>query len=253
MSDNDMFQEQTTTTETTEAVTPPSSTTDPFADKLNGIKNEQGQPKYKDVDTALEALAASQQFIEQLKAEKAEEQRLRIEREAELSKMGNIDDFVKKLNQPTQTQEQVETPQTSTGLSEEKVAELLQRELQNRDAQSAQSRNLNEVTQKLSEMHGDKSSAFIQKRATELGTTVTELKQLAMTNPKMALAALGTGTTKSSAPTQTSMNLPYTPSEDNPRPQFDRGTTRGGLTSKEVAERFRQSKAYTNKRLGVTE
>lgn len=253
MSDNDMFQEKTTSTEQQKTETPSSTSTDPFADKLNGIKNEQGQPKYKDVETALEALAASQQFIEQLKAEKAEEKRLREEREAELTKMGSIDDFVKKLNPTTQTEEKVATPQTSTGLSEEKVAELLEQRLAARDQQSVQTQNLQTVTAKLSELYGDKSSTYIQQRATELGTTVTELKQLAMNNPKMALAALGGGTVQKQAPSQPSMNLPYTPSEDNQPPKFDRGTTRGGLTSKEVAERFKQSKAYTNKRLGVTE
>lgn len=253
MSDNDMFQETTNTEQPKQTETPSSTSTDPFADKLSVIKNEQGQPKYKDVDTALEALAASQQFIEQLKAEKAEEKRLREEREAELVKMGGIDEFVKKLNPSTQTENKVETPQTSTGLSEEKVAELLEQKLAAREQESRGMTNLQEVTSKLSEVHGDKSSAFIQQRAKELGTTVTELKQLAMTNPRMALAALGEGKTSTPTPTQTSMNLPFKPSEENKPPQFERGTTRGGLTSKEVAERFAQSKAYTNKRLGVTE
>lgn len=252
MSDNDMFTEVTNTPETTQVATPPSSNADPFADKLNKITNEQGQPKYKDIDTALDALAASQQFIETLKAEKAEEQRLRIEQETELTKMGNINDFVNKLNPPAQTPEQVATPQTSTGLSAEEVSTLLQNQLQQRDAQSQQERNLSEVTQKLSEMYGDKSSSFIQQRATELGTTVTGLRELSQSNPKMALAILGNSVPKSNAPTQTSVNLPHTPSESNPIPKFDKGTTRGGLTSKEVAERFNQSKAYTNARLGVT-
>ena len=41
-----------------------------FADLLGSIKNERGEPKYKDVQTALDALKHSQDFIPQLKIEK---------------------------------------------------------------------------------------------------------------------------------------------------------------------------------------
>ena len=253
MSDNDMFNEQPQQ-EQPKVETPPTANSDPFADKLSAIKNEQGEPKYKDTETALEALSASQQFIERLKAEKAEEQRLRVELETKLTKLGSIDDFVKKLNPNTQTNERVETPQNSAGLSEEKVAELLQKHLAQRDQESQQTKNLSEVTQKLSELYGDKSAALIQQRAKELGTTAAGLRDLAKSNPKMALALLSTPSkAPAPAPSQTSMNLPYTPREDNPMPRFEKGTTRGGLSNAELAERFKQSKSYTNKRIGVTE
>lgn len=250
MSDQDPF--QTTPQTSTPEATPPSAPADPFVDKLSGITNEHGEPKYKDVETALDALKASQQFIEQLKKENAEQTRIREEREAELAKLGSIEDFVNRIKPAAPTNEPVVTPPASTGLSEEDVAKLLQKQLEQRDAQSQQEKNLTEVTQRLSELHGDKSSAVIQSRAKELGTTPSGLRQLASTNPAMALELLGAkSSTPTPAPSQSSVHLPHTPKDDNPMPVFEKSTTRGGLTSKEMAERFRKSREYTNKRIGV--
>ena len=55
-----------------------------YADKLSGITNETGEPKYANVETALDALATSQQYIPQLHTQidtmKAELESLRTER-----------------------------------------------------------------------------------------------------------------------------------------------------------------------------
>ena len=49
---------------------PTPSSNDQLANLLTGIKNERGEPKYKDVQTALEALRHSQEYIPTLKQEK---------------------------------------------------------------------------------------------------------------------------------------------------------------------------------------
>ena len=251
MSDQDMFKEEdTTNTEPKQTETQSDAPTDPFADKLKEIVNEQGQPKYKDVETALKALKDSQQFIETLKNEKTQTSAELEQARAELARMGNIDDFVKKLNPAATTEEKVETPPATNGLSEEKVKQLLQEHLQQRDSQSQQTKNLAEVTQKLSEMYGDKSAEYIKQRAQELGTTVADLKTLSMTNPRLAIAALGAPKTKPAA-SQSSVNLPHNPALTNEAPKWERGATRGGLSNKELADRFRQAKEYTNKRIGL--
>lgn len=252
MSDNDMFEEEKNVTKPEQVETPPAPPSDPFADKLQAITNENGEPKYKDVETALEALKASQQFIETLKTEKSQTSAELEQARAELEKMGNIDDFVNRIKPDAKTQEKVETPPKTHSLSEEEITELLQKQLDQRDQQSQQARNLEEVTRKLSEMHGDKSAEYIKQRAKELGTTAAELKNLSMANPNMALALLGTPGKTVPKPSQPStLNLPPNTNEDNPRPKWDRGAARGGLTSAELAERWRQSKDFTNKRIGL--
>lgn len=249
MSDQDMF--NTTPKETTPEVTPPAQP-NPFDDKLKAITNEDGEPKYKDVDTALEALKASQQFIEQLKAEKAEETRKNEEARAELERLGNIESFVERVTKNAKPAEVVETPPTNSGLSEAEIAELVQKQLQQRDTQSQQEKNLEQVVKHLSETHGDKAPEFLKQRATELGTTVDQLKELSRSNPKLAMAAFGSvAKAPSTAPSQSSFTLSPKPSEDNPAPKWEKGATSGGLTDRELAERFRQSKEYTNKRIGL--
>lgn len=256
MSDNDMFNQNSTPNT---PATPEPGQDNLFDDKLKSIVNDQGQPKYADVDTALDALAASQKFIEKLKAEKAAEEAARqaIEDEknkleSDLEKMGSIDDFVKKLNPNAKPNEPAVTPPVNNGLSEEKVAELLQKQLEQRDVQSQQERNLTEVTNKLSEMYGDKSAEHIKQKAQELGTTTKGLKDLSMSNPTMALALLGTPAKSAPKPSQPStLNLTAKPNEDPTKPKWDKSATRGGFTSKEMAERWKESSAYTNKRLGL--
>jgi hypothetical protein len=92
----------------------------------------------------------------------------------------------------------------------------------------------------------------ISQKAKELNTTPAALKELAKTNPTMALTLLSAGSVKSvSLPSQSSVIKPITPNVDNPRPVVERGAARGGFSNKELAEMFNKSKAFTNKRLGL--
>lgn len=250
MPDQDMFEDQNQQQQKQEE-TPPQSQSNPFDDKLKEIVNDKGEPKYRDIETALSALKESQQFIETLKQEKSQTSAELEEARVELERMGNIDDFVKKLNPPATTKETEETPSKTDSLSEEKVEQLLQKHLQQRDTQSQQRKNLEEVTRKLSDVHGDKSAEFIKQRAKELGTTAADLKQLAMTNPRLAMAALETKAKNNAEPSRSQMSSTYTPTDDNPLPTWERGAASGGLTDRELGDRFRQAREYTHKRLGV--
>lgn len=249
MSDQTMFDGTNTQQQATPANT---SQSDPFVDKLMAIRNENGEPKYKTVESALDALAASQSFIETLKQEKkaVEEERDRIA--AERNQLGNIDDFVKKLSPNTQSQNPSATPTNTQGLSEERVAQLLQETLKTRDMAAEQQRNLDAVVGALSQVHGDKASLYISQKAKELNTTPAALKELAKANPTMALTLLGAGNVKTVvSPSQPSVIRPITQVDDNPRPVFERGVSRGGFSNRELLDMFNKSKAYTNKRIGL--
>lgn len=235
--------------------TPVTPQTDPFVDKLMLIKNEKGEPKYKTVDDALVALAHSQKFIEDLKAEKrATEEALAAER-AEREKLGNIDEFVKKLNPNAKPTQPPATPANEDGLSEERVAQLLETTLQKREREKLMQNNLATVQEQIAATHGEKATDFIRNRAKELNTTPAALKELAMTNPTMAMTLLGGGSAKPNpTPSQPSLTKPaIAPKDANvpPRVELGKGVTRGGLSNKELAERFRQSKEFTNKRIGL--
>ncbi len=247
MSDQGMFSENNTNQN---SETPDTSQANPFADQLSGIKNENGEPKYKDVETALKALNESQQYIKTLtdagKAQKGELEQAR----QELAKMGSIDDFVKKISPPTAPTNPPVTPEVSS-LSEEKVVSILAEQM--RVAQEAQSQdaNLKSVIAQLSQIHGDKASSFIKQKAVEMNTTPQALQDLAKANPAMALAALGGGTSSPTQPSRGTTIPPVTSPDDNPMPKWERGIARGGLTNKEIIARMEEAKLYTNKRLGL--
>lgn len=248
MSDQTMFTNENNEQQETPAKPQPN----PFEDKLKAIRNEDGEPKYKDVETALEALAASQQFIETLKTEKRTTEEQLNAMKTELEKMGNIEDFVKRISPNAQEPEKkVETPPTVKGLSEEEVRQLLEDSLTQRDKQSKAEQNLNRVVEELSKVHGDKASAYIQMKAKELNTTPAALKELASSNPTMALTLLGSQAKPSSQSSPSSINSPRTAPNTNEAPHWEKSAARGGLTNSQLMERWRQSKDYTNKRIGL--
>lgn len=246
MSDQDPFNQTQNSTDGN----PVTTQNDPFADQLSSIKNENGEQKYKDVDTALKALQESQQFIKQLKDEKSAVEAKLNEANTELTKMGSIDDFVNKLSPNTEPKADPATPANVEGLSAEKVAEMLDQRMAQQAQSAAEESNFKRVVEALSSVHGDKTAEHIKTKADELGTTPAALKDMAKTNPTMALAILGGAGGKSTAPSQSTTIPPMKPSDDNPMPKHERGIARGGLTNKELLERFRESKAYTNKKHG---
>jgi hypothetical protein len=149
------------------------------------------------------------------------------------------------------TEEPKATTEVNSGLSEEAIKKLLQAQLNERETLSQQKQNLDTVIKSLSDKHGDKAAEFIRTRAKELNTTPDQLKELAKSNPALVMQALGGDKSPSTAPSQSSINMNTSPRNDNPMPKWEKGAAQGGLTDRQLAERFRESKAYTNKRLGM--
>ena len=127
MSQENIFNSEQTTAPQQQAQQP--STQQPaFNDLLASITNEKGEPKYRDVPTAMDALKHSQAFIAQLKAEKdalaAEKALLASENE----KLKTVEETVFKL-----TSQQQQQTTTSPVITEEVVASLVQDTLNKRE------------------------------------------------------------------------------------------------------------------------
>lgn len=241
--------DQTPFDDVTPGVTTPTPSSSPIVDKLMAIKNEKGEQKYKSVEDALDALAASQQFIPTLLAEKKAVQDALDATNAELAKRDTLEDFVQKLKPTATPQPPSATPNPDAGMSEEKIVQLLESALTGREQAAQAQRNLDTVVNSLQEKHGDKAVEFIKQKATELNTTPAALKELAKSNPTMALTLLGGAVTKPNAsPSQPSLTGNPAPASS---PQLATGLAKGGYSNKELAEAFRASKAETNKRLGL--
>ena len=247
MSDHDPFTEQQNTGQP-----PVTSSPDVFADQLSLIKNENGEPKYKDVPAALEALAHSQEFIRTLRMEKAntdlELERYKKEAETRASVESLLDKFVNKQGQ--EPQQKVDQPNASE-LDESKVKALIENTLRQQSVAQVLEGNLQKVVSALSDKFGETARTVIAERAKELGTTPDALRDLAKQNPSLVLALFGdiNPVSKQNTPPSSVHLPPKTGLPELEKPA--RSVMRGGMTDKELAAEFRRVAEHTRKKLGV--
>lgn len=251
MTDQAIFSDDNNQQNTTPAT--PDNNSNPFADKLKVIKNEKGEQKYNSVEDALEALNHSQQFIETLKAEKAEEARKAAELEAELRTRRSLEDVVNSLTAPTQNQApKADQQEKDKGLNEDKVLELVQQALSTRQKAEQETSNLRGVVEKLSETFGDKTREIIVNRAKELGTTPSALEGLAKQNPQLVLSLFSGVNVQNTQPVKTSQTQPKLSVQKNDGlPTTDKRIIQGGATTEEIMDVWNSVKNYTYGKLGV--
>ena len=176
--------------EPTQTPTPVSQGDDALATKLSSIVNENGEPKYANVETALDALKASQEFIPRLKNQVTEQESEIARLREQVAKQTGVQEALERFAQPqAQPETTVETP--SEQLGKQDVESLVQNVF-NQHLQQTQAEKNKELVQKaLVEEHGDQASNYIKKKAAELNTTTDYLLELSQTNPTLALSVLG--------------------------------------------------------------
>jgi len=183
------------------------STPDPYADKLKVIVNEKGEPKYKDTQSALDALVASQEHIKRLEAEKAAEKVLIDNAVAEKARADALEEIVQRFSNNSQTPSKVETP--TKEVDETAIVKTLETLLAQRDAKTVAQGNVQAVTSALVAKFGDeaKTKEAVAQKAAELGMTPQRLGALSSENPKAVLAWFGLTETpnkvQSTVPSQT--------------------------------------------------
>lgn len=252
-----MFSEDTSDNNQQQSNTsdPSTSNTNPFVDKLKHIVNEKGEPKYKSVEDALEALDHSQKFIETLKSEKSETTKRLEEIQAELEKRKSVEDAVAELmgkqREPNHTDDGKTNQKTVESLDEERVRKLIEETFQGKTRQEREAQNLNTVVNSLKEAYGDKAKDIIKEKAKELNTTPTELEKLARNNPKMAMSLLGGAVVSpSSNPSPQTQNTPHTPpKKETPPPK--KGLINGGATSEDLKTEWQLIKEDVYKKYDV--
>lgn len=169
---------------------PPSdsnSSSDPIADLLGQIKNEQGVVKYNDVASALNGLKHSQEFIPKLqnslKEKEAEIERLRKEAE----RVAELERVIESLS----TGGSSAPPTPPKQGSEMDVVSLVDKVLTQREQAKVAKSNSDLVVQKVSEAFGADAEKKFYGRAQELGMSVAEFNALASRSPKSVLTLLG--------------------------------------------------------------
>ncbi|CAH9015015.1 coil containing protein [Vibrio phage 468E53-1] len=186
---NDIF------TQATQSETPASQGDDALTTKLTSIVNENGEPKYADLPTALDALKASQDFIPTLKNEvNLKDQEIANLRNQIAESQGMIkaqEEMARLLTQP-QAQPEAQSAPQPVAQDQVDINSLVQAAFQAHQQQTTAEKNLNEVNSVLASQYGEKAVEHLQNKAKALNTTAEAIQEMAKTNPSMALALLGT-------------------------------------------------------------
>lgn len=175
--------------------TVPNTQTNPLATLLNEIKNERGEPKYKSVEDALNALKHSQEYIPTLKQTKDELEARLQEVSAKAAKVEALElivqELTQKVGQPQQT--------TQAGITPEQVAELVTQTLTKTQLQAKEQENVTTVVTTLKNAYGDKAEEVFGKKAEELGLTIAEFNAMAKRTPQAVLQLVGVTPQKTTA------------------------------------------------------
>lgn len=224
--------------------TPPAS----LDDLLAAIKNEKGEQKYASQEDALKALASSQEFITQLLAEKKQQAEEIAKSREYASRVDSIEEVMKKLTAQSDAPKPSDPP--PAGLTQEAVAELVKKTLEQSKAQDQASKNFNDVQNSLKTKFGDKVREVVAAKAAELGTTPDKLGELATTSPAMVLALFNSPKSAPSPTPAGSYKLPSAP-KPNLVPAPAKSVLLGG-TDRAQKEHMLEHKKAIYEKLGVT-
>lgn len=197
-------------TDTTSTQTPPAAPAaaaapqpDQFATLLSMVKNERGEPKYRDVNEAFNGLKHAQEYIPQLKGELSQKEQALQAAQARIQELLEANNSLLSL---TSTQAPQSTP-APQGLDEKTIAELVARQIDERANATASQQNVATVVSTLQSVFGADAEKTFYGKAAELGMSVPEMNALAAKSPKAVLKMLGVG---ESAPKVN--GIPNTPS-----------------------------------------
>jgi hypothetical protein len=246
-----LVQEETIPQEQEQQEVKPEAPESVFANQLAEIRNEKGEPKYRDLPTAIEALKHSQDYIPQLKSQlqQFEEDNKRLQ--DELNKRATVEDTIQRL----QSSKANESGDPARQLSQEDILSVVEQYmpqymLQRDTAQKAQT-NAQQVEQSLRQAYGDQVTDVVRKKATDLGITPEKLGEMAKESPQLVLSLFELKAQSTPKTMSSSVNIPPTnrPSEGLQRPEK---SLLLGASTKSQMEYMNQVRAAVHKRNGIT-
>lgn len=217
------------------AGTPPNVQIDPaIATLLEGIKNDRGEPKYKSLPDALVALQHSQSYIPELTSKLSERDAELARLRAEAARVAELERSIQELTRQTQAPQN--TP--PAGLTEEQIAELVNRTLTRSQREAQERDNLSNVASTLKASFGTEAEAKYNAKAAEIGMTVPEFNALAARSPKAVLEMLGAKSSgkQTIAPNQSTVNTAGLQPHQDTFIGRNKNPNRVGSTSQDVNE-----------------
>lgn len=200
---------------------------------LGEIKNERGEPKYKSLPDALNALKHSQEYIPQLTTQIAQKDSELATARAAAARIEELERSIQALTRPS------DPPVTPTaGMTEEQVAEIVNRSLTANQAEAKRKENGNTVSTALISKFGQDAEKQFNAKAEELGIPVAELHALAGKSPKAVLAYFQlTPAATGAPPASTTNTAAVQPHQDTYVTRNKNSALIGATTEELIAER----------------
>lgn len=182
-----------------------------YDELLAGIKNENGEQKYKNIQEALKALANAQEYIPKLHQEidglKNKNSTLEDQYSKSLSVAEKLDELLKgreedrahqdSLFQSLQKKEEEppppadDDPPPTPQFDEDELYAKFKARQQAEDNARKEQGNIAEVENQIVSLYGEKSVEFLRAKSAEIGMELNELMSLAGRSPKAAMNLLG--------------------------------------------------------------
>jgi hypothetical protein len=227
--------------------TPP-NTTNVFEEQLSTIKRPDGTQMYNNVEEALKGASHAQEYIPQLRTQVAEKDQKILELQAELEKRAAVEEVVDRFTASTNTTAEQPTPEAVSSLTEDKVLELATKAANELRTNEQYDVNEQTVSKVISDKFGEKSLEYLQGKASELGSSVEELRAISRKNPAMAMSLLNIQHQAAPAGVNTSsVNVPPTDNEQ-PAPPPALSWVNG---TKQVSTDFESAKSAIYGKYGV--
>ena len=183
-----------------------------LADLLGSIKNERGEVKYKDVESALIGLKNAQEFIPSLQKSVQEKETELATARAAAARVAELERVIESLTSGKPADPPPSAPPKESNVD---VSALVEEALSKREKQQVAKTNVNSVITAVKSSFGDKSEEVFYSKAKELGMSVAEFNSLAATSPKAVLTMLGITDGKPSFNSGTSINSSsFVPTKD---------------------------------------
>lgn len=186
MSDPSLFDTNSSGGATPPQNNTPATSQDDLTTLLSAIKNERGEPKYKDVKTALEALKHSQEFIPNLKSDMDALKADLEEARQEAARVRELESVVERLAQGNSG-----GTTKPTQISQEEITKIVESTLSNAQQKAVETQNVSAVTNKVRESFGQDAEAKFYQKAAEAGLSREAINTLAKQSPAAVFKILG--------------------------------------------------------------
>ena len=188
----------------------PAPIVDPYADRLAGITNEDGTPKYATVSDVLTAMPHAQRQISTVEADNA---RLREENER-LSKQAQSGQTAAQVAEMIRTAKPEAGTPAPVGISEEAIPGLVDQAVTRREKAVLKARNTKVVTDALISAHGSEEAAVVAYKDTAkaLGYSLDMLNSMAAESPASTLKLFSLQPAKPAEPIRSALNPMTAPS-----------------------------------------